>query len=180
MTGVQTCALPILQWIDVVGTTRRPTRGSATNEEEADAICEKLSRYASVDYKGTIGVISPFRAQANLIEKKMQADEEIYNKLKARNLLDINTVHQFQGDEKDIILFSQTISNGAKPGQVNFLKDNGNLFNVAITRAKALLISVGNEEYCQSCEVPYLRHFVKYIDDKAKENIQRLGPHGWK
>lgn len=159
-----------VQWIDVVGTTRRPTRGSATNEEEADAICEKLSRYASVDYKGTIGVISPFRAQANLIEKKMQADEEIYNKLKARNLLDINTVHQFQGDEKDIILFSQTISNGAKPGQVNFLKDNGNLFNVAITRAKALLISVGNEEYCQSCEVPYLRHFVKYIDDKAKEN----------
>ena len=50
------------------------------------------------------------------------------------------------------------------------MKDNGNLFNVAITRAKALLISVGNEEYCQSCEVPYLRHFVKYIDDKAKEN----------
>lgn len=158
-----------VSWIDVKGITKRPMKGSAINEEEAEAIYKKLIQYSEVDYKGGIGVISPFREQANLIRKKVESNRDVYNLLVRRNNLEINTVHQFQGDEKDIIFFSQTISNGATAGQVGFLKENGNLFNVAITRAKALLISVGDKTYCESCEVPYLQHFAKYVDKKTKE-----------
>lgn len=158
-----------VSWIDVKGTTKRPPRGSATNEMEAKAICEKLIQYASVDYKGGIGVISPFREQANLIQKMMEANKDAFDKLRQRNGLEINTVHQFQGDEKDIILFSQTVANGATTGQLSFLRETGNLFNVAITRAKALLIAVGDKEYCSSCDIPFLQHFAKYVEEKTME-----------
>ena len=77
-----------------------------------------------------------------MIQKMMEENKDAFDKLRQRNGLEINTVHQFQGDEKDIILFSQTVANGATPGQLSFLRETGNLFNVAITRAKALLIAV--------------------------------------
>ena len=43
-----------------------------------------------------------------------------------------------------------------------FLKSTGNLFNVAITRARALLVTVGDKYYCKQCGVSYLEHFAEY------------------
>ena len=43
-----------------------------------------------------------------------------------------------------------------------FLKSTGNLFNVAITRARALLVTVGDKQYCKQCGVNYLEHFAEY------------------
>lgn len=42
------------------------------------------------------------------------------------------------------------------------MKNTGNLFNVAITRARSILIVVGDIDYCSSCNVPYMEHFVEY------------------
>ena len=47
----------------------------------------------------------------------------------------IDTVHKFQGDERDVMIFSPVVSEGITDGAVNFLKKTDNLFNVAITRA---------------------------------------------
>lgn len=74
-----------------------------------------------------------------------------------------DTVHKFQGDEIDLMFFSTVISAGAPSGCVNFLKSTGNLFNVAITRAKSSLVVVGNQDYCKECGVLYLEHFVEYV-----------------
>lgn len=42
------------------------------------------------------------------------------------------------------MFFSPVVSNGISPGALGFLRSNGNLFNVAITRARGLLHVVGD------------------------------------
>lgn len=157
---------PGVRWIDVDGVSKKPPKGSLINEMEAEAVVKELQRLNNIGYLGTIGVISPFRAQADLIKKLLEKDPELFSCLITKNNLEINTVHQFQGDERDTIIFSTTISQGTKDSSKFFLKENGNLFNVAITRAKAILIVVGNKEYCRNCGVQYLEHFAKYVEEK--------------
>lgn len=84
------------------------------------------------------------------------------NQLYTKNDFLVDTVHKFQGDEKDIIIFSSVISQDTPYGAIVFLKNTGNLFNVAITRARSILIVVGDIDYCSSCNVPYMEHFVEY------------------
>lgn len=145
---------------------RKPKKKSLVNETEAAEVVKELIRLASNNYQGTIGVISPFSPQADEIKNLIAEHKVIYDSLIRNNKLEINTVHQFQGDERDIIIFSTTISEGATDSSKLFLKNNGNLFNVAITRARAILIAIGHKEYCKKCGISYMEHFVKYVDEK--------------
>ena len=53
------------------------------------------------------------------------------------NRLELLIDTKFQGDERDVMIFSPVVSEGITDGAVNFLKKTDNLFNVAITRARA-------------------------------------------
>ena len=72
-----------------------------------------------------------------------------------------------------VMLFSPVLANGATEGSKHFLRKTKNLFNVAVTRARAHLIVVGDRTYCGDCGVDYLSRFVKYCD--APSESQR-GP----
>ena len=50
------------------------------------------------------------------------------------------TVHAFQGDEKDVVLFSTAITDQTQAGTYEWLKNNKELINVATSRAKEQLI----------------------------------------
>ena len=56
------------------------------------------------------------------------------------------TVHAFQGDEKDVILFSTGITADTSPGTYEWLKANKELINVATSRAKEQLIILSSSE----------------------------------
>ena len=58
----------------------------------------------------------------------------------------VDTVHGFQGDERDVIFFSPVVSLGVGESTLRFLKRHGNLFNVAITRARSELVVVGDRQ----------------------------------
>ena len=160
---------PGVKWIDIKGHAIRPRSGSLYNEDEADEIVRQLSDLDKKGYVGSIGVIAPYRKQAGCISNMLQNDTELYERLIARNDLEVNTVHQFQGDERDIIFFSCTISKEVNDHSLFFLRENRNLFNVAITRARALLIAVGDKEFSKECNVPYLERFCKYVEKKETE-----------
>lgn len=156
---------PILgmQWMDVKGKTVRPETGGAYNLQEAEGVIRILRRLAiELEFEGSIGVTTPFHLQAEMITRALERDSELRNHLELHNKILIDTVHKFQGDERDVIIFSPVVSDGTKPQSLMFLKSTGNLFNVAITRARALLVTVGDKKYCKQCGVSYLEHFAEY------------------
>jgi len=154
---------PGLHWIEISGICERPQGGSAVNKAEADEIIRQLSKLVIDDvYRGSIGIVTPFRAQAEYIRKRVSKNTELISILQSKNEFLVDTVHKFQGDERDIIFFSPVISEYLHDGALNFLRATGNLFNVAVTRARAILIVVGNIDYCMNCKVEYLENFARY------------------
>ncbi len=80
-----------------------------------------------------IGIICPYLAQANLIEKMINAQYEINQNI----TILIGTIHKFQGDEFDIIL---SVLNPPKTISKNIILNKQHILNVAISRAKDYLI----------------------------------------
>ena len=108
---------------------------SGVNKVEAQAILkdiEKLINNERSKPARSIGVLSPFRKQAEYIEalivqKIPQADI-------ARHRILVGTPYHFQGEERDNMYLSFAICEGSKAaaGYLN----NANMFNVAVTRAR--------------------------------------------
>lgn len=88
--------------------------------------------------KGTIGVISPFRAHASALSRRLNTRWNDF-----RNQDAVGTIHTFQGGEKSVILFSTRVCQSGEKG-LNFINSRPNLLNVAVSRAKDLFILVGN------------------------------------
>lgn len=154
---------PAVRWINIKGKSIRPSTGGAVNEIEANAVVDEIKRLQRQNYRGSIGVVSPFRAQANLIEKIAYNDPLLNNWITGVDFL-ADTVHIFQGDERDIMFFSPVVSAGISRGAISFLKNTPNLFNVAITRARAALIVVGDQHAAINCDISYLSQFASYAE----------------
>jgi hypothetical protein len=78
-------------------------------------------------------------------------------------------------------VFSPVMSRGIPVSATGFLKSQGNIFNVGITRARGALVVVGDAAACESSEVRYLSAFARYVADNAKRRPQRSltpGPDG--
>ncbi|PIC70138.1 hypothetical protein CSV77_10285 [Sporosarcina sp. P16b] len=92
------------------------------------------------DGKKSVGVISFYGEQVKRIDRLIQ--QEIRPKqLHCRT----GSVDKFQGMEMDIIILSFVRNHGEKNGDVGFAKDYRRL-NVALSRARELLIIVGSSE----------------------------------
>lgn len=98
----------------------------------APAEAREIARYAAEHPDKSIGVITPFVNQKKLIEEE----------LKRAGVMGVTcgTVHAFQGDEKDVVLFSTAITDQTQAGTYEWLKNNKELINVATSRAKEQLI----------------------------------------
>jgi len=107
----------------------------------------------------SIGVISPFRAQVDLIKKAILRvfDTQTITK----HQIDVGTAHTFQGDERDIMLLSWTFAPNSKFQSLIFAQ-KPNLFNVAITRARHKLINFISREVNELPE-GLLRDYLEYV-----------------
>jgi len=129
-------------WYDICGKTIHDE--SSYNTEEAEYVVRLLEKLTSM--YGTdisFGVVTFFRAQMELITQKITSSENL------RNIdITVGTAHRFQGDEKDIIIFSPAVSSGVKSGTLAWIDSTSQLLNVAITRAKTAVIVVGDKKTC--------------------------------
>lgn len=173
---------PAVRWIDVKGKCFRPETGSSINDKEAEQVVKELTRLVSTGYKGSIGVVTPFHAQSMRIMDKINLNKDLADRLMVRHFL-CDTVHKFQGDERDVMIFSPVVSEGITEGAVSFLKRTGKLFNVAITRARAALIVVGDKQASYSAGIEHYKGFVEYLNnldqravDPTKVTITDFGP----
>lgn len=117
------------------------------NEEEALVATQIATDIASKNDKVSIGIVTPFKHQAEKINLMIPS---IYN-----NRIEVNTVHKYQGDEKDIIIYSLVVTENSPSRKINWI-DNSvpNLVNVAVTRAKSTLYIVCNVDYIKSNSKP--------------------------
>ena len=99
---------------------------------------EQILRYVRRNPDKSIGIITPFANQRALINDALQKN--------GRGDVACGTVHAFQGDEKDVILFSLGLSDATKVKTYDWLKNNRELLNVATSRARNELIVLGSEK----------------------------------
>lgn len=111
-------------------------RSSVRNSyiQEARAIVEVIKKRKFED----VGIVTPFVNQANLISEELKK-EGITN-------VTAGTIHTLQGSEKSVIILSSAISPSTGKKTMDWVANNHELINVAVTRAKDSLIFVGDKQ----------------------------------
>ncbi len=109
------------------------------NQRQIDIIKDLLAKLSSRD----VGIIAPYRDQVAEIRRNVP------------DYIEVDTIHKFQGREKDIIIIS-TVDN-----EISDFVDDPHILNVAISRAKKqlIMITTGNE-----IKNTYINHFIDYAN----------------
>src|SRR5690606_35075858 len=146
-----------------------PETLSRMNQEEAalvirqvEALVLDIGVRAWEEEKLTLGVITPYRAQVDHLQRLAEASSIL---APVFSFISINTVDAFQGQERDAIVISFVRSNAT--GEVGFLGDIRRT-NVAMTRARKKLILVGDSATLGSH--PF---YLDLIDFVQKENFYK-------
>ncbi|XP_017073821.1 DNA replication ATP-dependent helicase/nuclease DNA2 [Drosophila eugracilis] len=137
-----------------------------TNYCEAGIVMHLLRHLLKSGFEASrIGVIAPYRAQVELLKKLA---------FKLDPQLECNTVDQFQGRDKNLIIYSCSKTGGEafdmeRSREAEILEDQRRL-TVAITRAKNKLIVLGDIE-CLEQYGPFRRLF-KHIPDRCRLKLE--------
>ncbi len=121
-----------LIYCNVKNTYNPEARNSYKEEAYEIAKLIKDNKYKDV------GIITPFVNQAALINDNLQR-LGIYN-VKA------GTIHTLQGSEKDTIIMSSALSVRTGKKTMDWIKNNHELINVGVTRAKEAFVFFGDKE----------------------------------
>lgn len=135
--------------------TGETTHYKNTAPREAEEIIE----YIKNNRDKSIGIITPFTNQKDLINEM----------LKRNNIVDVpcGTVHAFQGDEKDVVLFSLALTQQTNQGTYDWLKNNKELINVATSRAKdelVILTDINQIKRLHTDKEDDIYELVKYVN----------------
>jgi hypothetical protein len=147
--------------LDGVGDERSGT--SWRNRSEASVIRKVLESLAFVASKRRnacyhVAVIAGYQAQVAALDAAVRDQLSAWPGLSIR----IDTVDAFQGSEADICIYSVVRSNDR--GEMGFLKDWPRL-NVALSRARSLLLIVGDHAFCKGLPAAQpMADVVAYID----------------
>jgi superfamily I DNA and/or RNA helicase len=120
------------------------------NQRQIDTVFNEIIPNHKINTEEqSVGIITPYRLQANKFQKTIGEQH-----------IEADTVHKFQGREKDIIILS-TVSNDIK---VNDFVDDPNLINVAVSRAVKELIVIAGEgiDERRGTNIGDLVRYIKY------------------
>jgi len=115
---------------------------------EVAVVKDVVQQLSDLSSSLTLGVVSPYRAQARAIADALPS-------------IEVNTVDAFQGREMDVVLISAVRANDARA--VGFLADFRRL-NVALTRARKALVVVGHKSTLQAD--PHWAAFIDYCSHR--------------
>ncbi|APC40038.1 AAA domain-containing protein [Clostridium estertheticum] len=116
------------------------------NQRQIDVILDEVIPKLNLEKSSKeIGVISPYRLQVDELKKLIKTDN-----------IEVDTVHKYQGREKDTIILT-TVAN-----QINDFIDDPNLINVAVSRAESKLILIVSDSDIAS-DNTNIGDLIKYI-----------------
>ena len=155
-----------IDWIDTTGRDFKEQFVGGTfgriNRDEANLLLQELEAYIRriggqriLDERIDFGIISPYKAQVQYLRARIRGNAALRP---YRDLMTVNTVDGFQGQERDVIFISLVRAN--EDGQIGFLGDLRRM-NVAITRARMKLVILGEAETLG--RHPFYRELLTYI-----------------
>jgi hypothetical protein len=140
---------PVLTWANVPASesAQGPGGKSWHNPSEAAAVAGIVRELLHhLPRTATVGVVTPFRAQKDALERMVGSDR-----------VRVGTVHAFQGGQRDVMVLGPVATANTPPRTAHWVASQVNLWNVAITRARSQLITVDNHGYGQQqTGLPYL------------------------
>ena len=117
-----------------------------------------------------VGIITPYHAQSRLLHAMAR---DVADATPNLNPISCATVHQFQGSEKDVIVYDVVdCYRMSYPGML--ITSNGNnyanrLFNVALTRTKGKFIGVANVAYMDNKNLSSNLMFKRMIEEQRRK-----------
>lgn len=134
------------------------------NKPEGDLLLSELETYIKrigetrvQNERIDFGLISPYKAQVQYLRNKIKS-RSFFRPF--RDLITVNTVDGFQGQERDVVFISLVRAN--ENGQIGFLNDLRRM-NVAITRARMKLVILG--EATTLTKHRFYRKLMEYIKE---------------
>lgn len=133
------------------------------NREEIAAIHEVVQHLIEHGYlPKEIGIVSPFHAQAEAIKNLPIRGKSLLEKYPVMKD-SIGTVHKFQGSERRVMILSTRVCR--RQDNIAWINRRPNLLNVAVSRAKELLILIGNLYHLDRGQ--YTRQLVEHIQNEG-------------
>lgn len=127
-----------------------------------------LSAHGAALLPDSVGIISPYRQQANLIR-------DLLAECSLSDAISVGTVHKFQGSERDTIVLDLTESKPLQAGSfftaISLRETGARLLNVALSRARKHLFVIADLEHLRSQLRP--RHVMSGVLD----DLVRIGYH---
>lgn len=136
--------------------------------EEATEIVKLIKKNKYKD----VGIITPFVNQAALINECLQREGVSLQDVKA------GTVHTLQGSEKSVIIMSSALSLKTSQKTMKWIKDNHELINVAVTRAKEMFVFVGDREAIDVLSNDEINDIKALSDYVATNGQMQVPPSG--
>jgi len=155
-------------WHEVTGDVVSASGGGCMCQAEIDTIVQLLTDLAGQRYKGTVGIVTPFRQQANRLQDAM---ERLADRIPEHWRLKADTAHGFQGGERDLMIYSLCAGPDMPPTSAGWLAsdDGRSLVNVAVTRTRAVLQVVGNRAWARASGVPHLVRLANHDQQVQRE-----------
>lgn len=134
-------------------------------DNEIDAVVKRVELLARNGYKGSVGVVTPLRKYANILDEKLNRYRNSF-----KDELIVNTVNAFQGGEKDVIIFMLSYTSELMNPQNWYLTSESNryIYNVAVSRARACLVLVGDKSRCADSGCTLLRKLAALPFEKTR------------
>jgi very-short-patch-repair endonuclease len=132
--------------VPVRGQVERGERGrSWRNVEEGKVAIAQVQSIRAQAPHLSIGVVTPFAAQKEWLRERVQ-------EMGLASEVLVDTAYGFQGDERDVIIFSPVVAKGITASACRWVESPPNLVNVALTRAREALFVVADFDYCMQQE----------------------------
>lgn len=134
-------------------------------DAEIDAVVDRVALLARNGYSGSVGVVTPLRKYANILDEKLNRYRHSF-----KDELIVNTVNAFQGGEKDVIIFMLSYTSDLAKTQNWYITSESNryIYNVAVSRARACLVLVGDKSRCAESGCTLLRKLAALPIEKKK------------
>ena len=164
-----------IHWTEVSGEVKSGGGSGCYCQAEVDEIL-KIMRVMLLqnNFHGSVGVVTPFRQQANRLRDMLfESESQFYDAL-IKAQVHVDTAHGFQGDERDVMVFSLCAGPDMPRGSKSFLRETGNLFNVAVSRARSVMHVVGNRDWAKRCGISHIEKLA--VTSEFRHSPTQKGP----